>query len=108
MSDRTVTRVAGAQDVAAGEDVRVEVDGAPVCLVNLGEAGFRAVGDVCSHAEAFLHEGDVDIDDETVECPKHGSAFDLNTGAARSLPATHPVPAYVVTTEGDDILIEVK
>ena len=35
------------------------------------------------------------------------STFDLNTGRPRSLPATAPVDTYVVTTENDDILIEV-
>ena len=44
---------------------------------------------------------------ETIECPKHGSTFDLNTGKPRTLPATLPVHAYPMKTEGDDILIEV-
>ena len=47
---------------------------------NLGEHGFRAVDAICSHAHYFLDEGEVDVDDETIECPKHGSTFDLNTG----------------------------
>ena len=31
-----------------------------------------------------------------VECPRHGSEFDLTTGAPASLPATRPVPVYPV------------
>jgi 3-phenylpropionate/trans-cinnamate dioxygenase ferredoxin subunit len=54
-----------------------------------------------------LDEGEVDAEDETIECPKHGSVFDLNTGKPRSLPATLPVEAFAVTTEDHDILIEV-
>ena len=44
-----------------------------------------AIGDVCSHAEASLAEGEVF--DGSVECPRHGSEFDLKTGFPTSLPA---------------------
>ena len=48
------------------------------------------------------------MDDCTIECPKHGSIFDLNTGAPRSLPALKPVAVYdVKIDDDDDILIEV-
>jgi 3-phenylpropionate/trans-cinnamate dioxygenase ferredoxin subunit len=49
----------------------------------------------------------VDLDDETIECPKHGSTFDLNTGKPTTLPATQPVDRFDVKVEGDDVLIEV-
>lgn len=84
-----------------------EVNGQRVAVANLGPAGFRAVGDVCSHERYFLSEGEVDLEEQTIECPKHGSTFDLNTGRPRTLPATAPVPAYPVTVRDDAILIEV-
>ena len=37
----------------------------------------------------------------------YGSTFDLNSGKTRSLPATEPVEVFPVTTEDDDIYIEV-
>ena len=77
------------------------------CVVNLGDDGFRAVDAVCSHAHAYLDEGEVDLDVDTIECPKHGSTFDLQTGAPKTLPATQPVATYPVTVAGDDVLIEV-
>ena len=101
-------KVCSAAEVPAGEVRRYVVDGREVCLANLGEEGFRAVGDVCSHAEALLHEGEIDVDDETIECPRHGSTFDLNSGRPRSLPATLPIPRYDLKLENDDILIEVE
>jgi 3-phenylpropionate/trans-cinnamate dioxygenase ferredoxin component len=100
-------RVCGRGEVPAGEARRFEIDGRVVAVVNLGDDGFRAIDAVCSHEHFFLDEGDVDTDLETIECPKHGSTFDLNTGAPRSLPAVKPVAAYPVITRGDDILIEV-
>ncbi|MDP9233804.1 MAG: non-heme iron oxygenase ferredoxin subunit [Actinomycetota bacterium] len=108
MNTVALVKVCATEDVPEGEARRFVVDGKEIAIVNLGEEGFRAVGDVCSHAEAYLHEGEVDVDFETIECPRHGSTFDLNTGKPRTLPATLPVPAYTVKVEGDDILIEVE
>jgi len=102
-----LVRVCAAGDVPEGEARRFPVDGRLVAVANLGDEGFRAVDAICSHAQYYLDEGEVDVDDETIECPKHGSTFDLNTGNVRTLPATLPVRAYPTTTEGDDILIEV-
>lgn len=93
-------------DIPEGEARRFEVDGHEVAVVNMG-GEFRAIGDVCSHAEAFLHEGEVDVDFETIECPRHGSTFDLETGDPKSLPATQPVPVYELTVEDDTITITI-
>ncbi len=50
----------------------------------------------------------MDPDLETIECPKHGSTFDLNTGRPRTLPATQPVEVFAVKVEDDDVMIEVN
>ena len=94
-------------DVPEGEVRRFEVAGREIAVVNLGDEGFRAVGDICSHAHYFLHEGEVDADFGTIECPKHGSTFDLDTGKPRSLPATQPVPVYNVKIEDDEVKVEI-
>lgn len=99
-------RVCSASDVAEGQARRFDVDGRLIAVVNLGAEGFRAIDAICSHAKYFLDEGEVEVEDETIECPKHGSTFDLNTGAARTLPATQPVEVFPVITDGDDIWIE--
>jgi 3-phenylpropionate/trans-cinnamate dioxygenase ferredoxin subunit len=65
-----------------------------------------AIGDRCSHAEASLSEGEVWGD--TVECPRHGSEFDLKTGDALSLPATQPVPVYPVSIENGTVFLELE
>lgn len=96
-----------AGDVPEGKARRFRVDGREVAVANLGGGEFRAVGDLCSHAEAHLHEGDVDPDLETIECPRHGSSFDLTTGEPRSLPATMPVPTYEIIVEDDELKVEI-
>ena len=83
--------IAPLTELPDGRGVRVEVEGERVALFRLGGA-VHAIGDRCSHAEASLAEGEV-FDGE-VECPRHGSAFDLSTGEPGSLPATTAVPVY--------------
>ena len=100
-------RVCETKDVPPGEARRFDLDGREVAVVNLGEAGFRALDAICSHAKYYLDEGEVDVDLETIECPKHGSTFDLNTGNPTTLPATQPVDTFAVTIDGDDVTIEV-
>lgn len=95
-------------DIPEGEARRFVVNRIEVAVANLGEGRFFAVDDICSHAEASLSEGEVDPDDETIECPRHGSTFDLRTGRPRTLPATVPVVTFPVKVEGDTLLIEVE
>jgi 3-phenylpropionate/trans-cinnamate dioxygenase ferredoxin subunit len=94
-------------DLPEGEARRFQVNGREIALVNLGDGEFRAVGDICSHAHAHLHEGEVDPDFETIECPRHGSTFDLDTGKPRSLPATSAVPVYEVVVEDDEVKVDI-
>ena len=65
-----------------------------------------AIGDTCSHAEVSLAEGIVDTDECALECWKHGSLFSLESGEALTLPATRPVPIYVVRVDGDDVFVD--
>jgi len=76
--------------------IRVTLGDDRIAMFRIGDEVF-AVGDRCSHAEALLAEGEVF--DHEVECPRHGSAFDLRTGKPLALPATKPVPTYEVVIE---------
>jgi 3-phenylpropionate/trans-cinnamate dioxygenase ferredoxin component len=100
-------RVCETKDVGPGEARRFALDGRLIAVVNLGNEGFRALDAICSHAKYYLDEGEVDVDLETIECPKHGSTFDLNTGSPKTLPATQPVDSFQVTIDGGDVMIEV-
>jgi 3-phenylpropionate/trans-cinnamate dioxygenase ferredoxin subunit len=102
-----LVRLCGIDDVPAGHARRFAAGEGQVALVNLGGGSFRAVEAVCSHEHAWLDEGEVDVDGCSLECPRHGSVFDLDTGRPRTLPATRPVAVYDVKIDDDDILIEV-
>jgi 3-phenylpropionate/trans-cinnamate dioxygenase ferredoxin subunit len=104
----TAVKVASTKDIPEGEGRGFDVDGKLIAVFNVGGGRFYATEDVCSHAFSLLSEGEVDPEDLTVECPRHGSTFDLQTGKPLTLPATVPVKTYPVTVDGDDILIEVN
>ena len=91
-------------EVPDGKAVRVAGGPDGICLVRVGDS-FHALADRCTHADVRLSEGDVDADECTVECWKHGSAFSLLDGQPLSLPATQPVARYTVTVDGSDLVV---
>ncbi len=84
-------------DLRANQPRRVVVDGVPVAVVRVGDEVF-AVGDVCSHAEVSLSEGEVS--GCQIECWLHGSRFDLRTGEPSGPPAFEAVPVFPVEIKG--------
>ena len=66
---------------------------------------FHAVDDRCSHENYSLAEGEVWVDECEIECPRHGSTFDLLTGSPCSLPATQPVAVYQVEVADGDVSV---
>ena len=84
---------------------RVDASGVPVCLAHAEDGKFYALNDICTHEEFYLSEGELWGMD--VECPQHGSRFNLATGKVTGLPAVIPATTYPVTVEGDDVFVEV-
>ena len=91
-------------DLAPGEVRRFDVDGHRVALVRIDD-DFYALADRCSHEDYSLAEGQVWAEEREIECPQHGSTFDLTTGEPCSLPATKPVPVYEVDLAGDEVAV---
>ena len=67
-----------------------------------------AIEDRCSHDDGPLAEGEFDAAACTIECPRHGSLFDLTTGKPKTLPAYQPVDTFGVIIEDDTIKLEVE
>ena len=66
-----------------------------------------AIEDRCSHDDGPLCEGDWDPEACIVECPRHGSRFDLETGIPMSLPAFVAVPTFPVVVENGVVAVDV-
>lgn len=67
-----------------------------------------AIEDRCSHDNGTLVEGTLNEQDCTIECPRHGSLFDLRTGKPLTLPAYQPVDTFPVIVDDDVIKLEVE
>ena len=98
--------VAAADEFPPGSSKIVREGSLFVGVYNCG-GELYAIEDRCSHDDGPLCEGDWDEDLCRVVCPRHGSAFDLETGIPRSLPAFEPVPVYPVSVEGGIVKVEV-
>ena len=85
--------------------VRVTIGDHRIAMFRINDDVY-AIGDRCTHAEASLAEGE--LWDTSVECPRHGSEFDLKTGEPHALPATEPVPVYEVSIEDGTVYLELE
>jgi 3-phenylpropionate/trans-cinnamate dioxygenase ferredoxin subunit len=84
----------------------VEFEDMEIGVVNCnGE--LLAIEDRCSHDNGLLFQGPIDFEKCTVECPRHGSLFDLKSGKPLNLPAYVPVDTFAVVIEDDMIRVEV-
>ncbi len=102
----TTARACAVGDVSDGSALRCDVRGIPVCVAHVGSDWF-AIGDVCSHANFSLADGEVWADEFEIECPKHGALFSLRSGEPQTLPATVAVAVFAITVSGDDVLVEI-
>jgi len=100
----SATRVCGLSELVQDQPLKVEADGVAIAVVLDSAGEVHAIGDTCTHGDISLSEGFVEGD--TLECWAHGSAFSLRSGKPLNLPAYEPVPVFVVTIDGDDVLID--
>ncbi len=84
----------------------VEHDGLKIGVFNCG-GSLYAIEDRCSHDDGPLAEGEFSPETCTVECPRHGSLFDLTTGRPKTLPAYAPVRTFTTAVVDDTIVLEV-
>ena len=92
-------------DIQNGKMVHVEVGGKDILVANI-EGNFYAMGDICTHAGANLHEGE--LEGKVVTCPWHGSKWDVTTGKLIAFPAKiRDEEAYKVIVEGDTVYVDV-
>lgn len=103
MSGPSRLRLMPAADIPEGEVRRFAAPGRRAVAVYNVAGEFFATDDTCTHGMASLSEGL--LDGHVIECPWHGGAFDVRTGAAIAEPCTDPVRSYAVSIEDGFIWI---
>jgi 3-phenylpropionate/trans-cinnamate dioxygenase ferredoxin component len=95
--------VAPANEIAPGTAKAFALEGNDVLVCNV-DGAFYAIEDVCTHDGGALDQGT--LEGRCVVCPRHGAAFDVETGAAVRLPAVMGLQTYSVRVEDAAIVIE--
>jgi nitrite reductase/ring-hydroxylating ferredoxin subunit len=85
------TFVANLSEVPEGEARVFKIDGQEVVLCNDGGEIYALQG-MCTHQDLPLDGAEVD--DGVITCEWHGATFDVETGKAKSLPATRALMVY--------------
>jgi 3-phenylpropionate/trans-cinnamate dioxygenase ferredoxin subunit len=93
-------------ELPPGQMRLVEWEDLEIAVINCNGTLY-AIEDRCSHDNGPLVEGQLHPENCTVECPRHGSLFDLKTGRPLTLPAYRPVDTFAVIVEDDTIKLEV-
>ena len=98
--------VCSLNDVPVGSGRAFTVGDRRIAVFRVSETDIYALDDLCSHDEASLSEGELDPEALCVECPMHGSLFDLRTGRPKTLPAVAPVATYRTVVRDERIFVE--
>jgi 3-phenylpropionate/trans-cinnamate dioxygenase ferredoxin component len=84
----------------------IEAGGRKIGVFRCGDGELYAIEDRCSHDDGPLAEGEFDAAACTVECPRHGSLFDLRTGRPKTLPAFIPVETFEARIENGEVKLD--
>ena len=99
--------VARCTDIADPGSLLVEVNEQLIVLIHAA-GQYYALDDVCTHDGGPLSNGEINSQEGTIACPRHGAKFAIASGDAVTMPATKPTESYEVKVEGDQLLIRLS
>lgn len=116
--DKSSSEPAGAQEPEGGEDGGAGAGGAvlaktsdipvgggkifkdeQIVVTQPTKGEFKAFSNRCTHKQCPV----TSVEGGTVNCPCHGSKFDIADGSVRGGPAPKPLPAAEITVAGGSI-----
>lgn len=103
-AELTATTVCKVDDLEVGQARRFDVGEHRLAVVRGNDCWF-AVDDECTHADYSMAEGEVDLEECTIECWKHGSLFSLTNGEPETLPATRALAVYQVQVADGEVAV---
>jgi nitrite reductase/ring-hydroxylating ferredoxin subunit len=95
------TAVVGrADELKVNQMKLVHLDGRRIVVART-EEGYVAFDDHCTHRGGSLADGALACG--TVQCPWHGSQFDVRSGTVKAGPAEQPISTYTVVESGGEL-----
>ncbi len=97
--------VAKTSEIPVGQFKPVEVEGKRLLICHT-KTGFYAIDDTCTHDDGPLADGW--LEENAIECPRHGARFDVTSGKVVCLPAAVGITSYAVKVEGEQVKVSVN
>ncbi|MFC0773028.1 DUF2231 domain-containing protein [Terrimonas alba] len=94
--------VAGINELKVNQMKLVHIQGKRIVICKT-EKGYTAFDDRCPHRGGSLAAGSMIC--RTVQCPWHGSQFDVHTGRVMAGPAEKSINTYPVRTSGTNVFL---
>ena len=92
-------------EVQDGKLMHITAGGKEIVVTKL-DGNYYAMDNVCTHAGADLHEGE--LSDNELTCPWHGAKWDVTTGNQIWFPQKlKPEESFKVSVENDTVYVEV-
>ena len=97
--------VGSTSEVQEGKLMHITAGGKEIVVTKL-DGNYYAMDNVCTHAGADLHEGELNSNELT--CPWHGAKWDIKTGNLVSFPQKlKPLQSHKVLIENNTLYVEI-
>jgi len=97
--------VGNTSEVQEGKLMHITAGGKEIVVTKL-DGNYYAMDNVCTHAGAGLHEGELNNNELT--CPWHGAKWDIKSGNLISFPQKlRPLQNHKVLIENDTLYVEI-
>jgi len=97
-------RVATTDELKLNQMKLVHINGKRIVICKT-QNGFAAFDDHCPHRGGSLAGGSMICD--TVQCPWHGSQFDVNDGKLKAGPAKEGIKTYPLNISGNEVFLQI-
>ena len=92
-------------DLSDGNMTHLTAGGQEILVANV-KGNYYAIGNICNHAGAELHEGI--LEGKELVCPWHGAKWNVQTGDLIWFPQKlKNQQSYHVLIEGDNVFVEI-
>jgi nitrite reductase/ring-hydroxylating ferredoxin subunit/uncharacterized membrane protein len=98
-----VITVAHVEELKVGQMKLVHLNDRRIVLARTA-SGYAAFADRCTHKGGSLADGC--LIDTVVQCPWHGSQFEVTSGTVHAGPAKQEIGIYAVRVDGNDIKLQ--
>ena len=92
-------------DIDAEDVIRFDHDGRTFIIVRDHQDNYYCTDGLCTHEDVHLSDGLVV--ENTIECPKHSSIFNMENGEVETPPACEDLHTYPTKVDADRVFVDI-